>query len=97
MEKSYYESTLKALGHIEVPAELRERMGWEYGTRLNALISEAAGKITLLTKDDGEIQVDNLGRIQLSEGSRKLLEWNENDPFEFCLDFDKVDLWRFAE
>jgi len=97
MDKLHFVSTLNAVGQIKVHAELCTRTGWTYGTRLTTLISEAEATITLLPDKTGEIEINPLGRISLTKGSRHFLEWGENDQLEFCLEGDKVFLCKYAE
>ncbi|MCL2840458.1 MAG: hypothetical protein FWE05_06755 [Defluviitaleaceae bacterium] len=89
--------TLDERGGIFISEEFRNCMGWKIGSKITATISEAERSITLYAKEDGELELDEHGRIYFSEGSRILLEWHEQDEMEITLDHDKLHVWRFAE
>ncbi|MCL2840640.1 MAG: hypothetical protein FWE05_07675 [Defluviitaleaceae bacterium] len=89
--------TMDEQGRVFIPEAFRNHMGWSIDSKLTVLISEAERSITLLTKEDGEVQLDEQGRVQFSEGSRILLEWHEQDEMEIALDQDKLHVWKFAE
>jgi len=72
-------STLDELRRIILPSHLIKQMGWVAGTRVADLLVEKKQSIMLIEQENGELWIDDLGRVTLNPEYCDALGWSAKD------------------
>ena len=66
-------------GRVLLPAKLRGQIGLQASGSLTALVYVMDKYIVLFKRQDGELALDELGRICIPQTTLKQLQWGERD------------------
>jgi len=75
METNYF-STMDEFRRVLLPTELCEKLGWKRDSKVNAQINQPDKSLNINMSDNGEMTIDDLGRIALGESILSELGWD---------------------
>ena len=81
-EKKLY--TMDDLRRVLIPNAIRSQIGLESGDKLSGQTDTSGNCITLCKAEDGQVVIDDLGRVTLDLDCHKALGWTAGDKLAIC-------------
>jgi len=73
-------------GRVVLPRKLISEIGWEPGQRLTAMVNLRHKTVEFFSKEDGGLQIGELGILTIPKGFRDALDWEYRDRLAVTVD-----------